>query len=541
MDHTSSALENDGRLVSTTTRTVLSASALMVVATLGSRVLGMVRESVTSGIFGRAGVGALEAAFRFPDFLYFLLAGGALRSGFMPIFTRYMNGGEESRAWRTFSLLCTTVFVVACALVAGGILLASPLTGLISQGFASETLRADAVRAAQWLFAAQIAFLLSGVFSGVLNAMGSFLLPALGPSLYNLSIILGALLLGSSLGIQGAALGGLAGAWVGHFLLQAVGLWRKRARFRPALALRDPDFVEVIKLALPIVLGLCVAEVNLVISSLLAGRWFGEEDLGAFRLALRLARLPDGLFGGGLGIALFPVLSTLAARGQFTEFRQRLEMILRVALLCALPSAVVLAVLRQPLIGALYGYGKMGGGDVAAVAELLPIFALVVVPITWQAVISRAFYAQEDTVTPVKVGAAAVAVGIALNFGLGWLLQIRGIVLALALTSLLNIAGLVYLYHRRLGFGEARRLLHTALHSLLASAVLAGVAGGVEWLLRQWLGPVQGWQNFLPLLLGLGAGGLAYVVVLQALRVREIDLIVDLARQQLGRGKGRGE
>lgn len=526
------------RLVSTSPRTLTGAAVLMVTAIFGSRVLGLVREAVMFGLFGRGGGGALRAAFYFPDLLYFLLAGGALRTGFMPIFTRLLNEGEESRAWRAFSLLCTTVFTVSLLVVGLGILFAGPLTGIISTGFASEELRRDTFRAAQVIFPAQMAMLLGGLFSGVLNAMGNFLLPALVPIIYNLSLIGGMLLLGPWLGIRSAAVGALVGAWSGHFLLQIWGLRQKGVRFRPQIALHNPDFIEVLQLAWPIVLGLCIAEINVKISGTLAGRWFGEAGLGAFEGAVRVSRLPDGVFGAALGIALFPIVSVLAAQGRREEFRRQMETTLRLALLCALPSAVALTVLRRPIIGALYGYGKMGGADVEAVAALLPIFALSVVPITLQALVTRGFYALKDTLTPVKVGAIAVLVGVGLNFGLGWLLGLPGVALALALTTVLNLTGLLWLYGRRIGWCDGRGMRRLVGLAAGGSGLLALVAWLVTILAQNWLGQPRGLLSFLPLLAGGVAGGGVYVLLLRAWQVPEWALLTDLLRQLLSRLRG---
>lgn len=530
----------EDRLVSTSPRTVLGAAALMVGTILASRVLGQVRDTLTYSLFGEqgAGAGALRAAFDVPDLLYFLLAGGALRSGFVPLLTRYLNERQEERAWKTFGLLTVLVTVVSAVLVLLGMVGARIVIIPFTSGYSQEAREATVVMT-RILFPAQLFMLVGGIFSGVLNSLGDFLIPALVPLVYNAAMIAAMLLFGreEQLGVYSVAWGAVAGAVIGHFLLQAWGLARKRVPFRPGWNLRDPDLREVIFLSAPVILGLCIAEINLKISNAVVG-YFGEQARAAVNAASRVARLPDGIIGAGLGIALLPVLSTLAARGQMGDFRRQMGLALRVALLSTLPATVIFSVMSRPIISAVYHYGKMTAEAMEQYADLLVLFAIGIVPITLQVVITRGFYALKDTRTPVKIGLAAVFFGLIANLSLAvWGgLGPPGVAVAMSLTGIVNAAGLFYCYRRKVGLMEGRALALTAIKSLLACGGLAAVALLVEALSQRWLGEVKGWRHFIPVLLALSGGGLVYGGLLKALGVPEVGAMLELARRRLKRG-----
>lgn len=471
-----------------TRRAMLAASVITVFGIFGSRVLGLTRVQLISAFFGAQDAGALRAAFDLPDLLFYLVAGGAIRSGFVPVFTDLLTQGRDDeetrrRAWFLFSVLATGIVVAGTLLVVAGEIWTKQLTAPMTGGWSARGFTAEAteltIRLTRVMLPAQVFMLVGGLLSGALNSVKHFTVPALVPAFYNLAIIGAMVFFGRRLGVTSAAWGVLVGGFFGHLLWQAWAM-RKYGEphgmfYRPSLAFTDPEVIRVLKIAAPIMLGLCVAEINLKISGWVIA-WFGEAARAWFDNASRIARLPDGIFGAGLGIALFPFLSELASEGKQTEFLRQTEMTLRLALVCVLPCVAIMIAVPQPIIAALFGYGQFHGADVNATARLLPLFALGIVPVTLQVVITRAFYAQQDSLTPLKIGAVTVAFGIAINLLLGKLLGVPGPALALSITSTLNVVGLMWLFSRKFGYHDPGRLWRVLGRSSVAT-VACGLAG----------------------------------------------------------------
>jgi putative peptidoglycan lipid II flippase len=256
--------------------------------------------------------------------------------------------------------------------------------------------------------------------------------------------------------------------------------------------------------------------------------WFGESARNWLDNASRIARLPDGIFGAGLGIALFPYLSEMAAAGKLDEFRKQAERILRLGLVCSIPCAALLIATPYPFVDLLFGHGKFGAEDVRQTAIMLPLFALSVVPITLQVVITRAFYAREDSITPVKVGVAAVTFGIVTNLLLGKLLGPIGPPLAMGLTSWANTLGLILIYRRTLGFADLRGMFNTAVKAL-AAATIAGLAaaGAVA---------VAPDSALLRSLLSCAVWAVVYGLLVKAIGVDEINEVLGMLKRRLSKG-----
>ncbi len=483
-----------------TRREVTLAAVLMIMGILGSRVLGLVRVQVQSWWFDPAEVGALRAAFVIPDLLLYIVAGGALRAGFVPLFVGLLEAARDpaarARAWALFSALVTWVALLSVALIAVGMIftpaIIAPLTGTWSAhgGFTPEQVELT-VRLTRLLLPAQIFLLVGGVLSGTLDAMRRSKLTALVPAVYNAAIIVGMALLGGSLGVASAAWGVLVGALVGHFAWQAYALWREgRAldiSFRPTLGRGEPLVGEVLRIAAPVVLGLCVAEINLKIAEVVNAQ-FGASAVAWFDNASKLARLPDGVFGAGLGIAIYPYLSHLAAEGREDDYRRQAGHVLRLAIICTAPLSIWLIVCPQPVVALLFGHGQYGIQDVTETSVLLAGQALGIVPLTLSVILTRMFYARGDTRTPLHCGGWSIVFATAASLLLARSqLRVAGPALAFSFACWFNTVWLLVYYRRRGGLTRARGLVRSAVLSHAAGVL----GGGAALLTSTWVGAVM--------------------------------------------------
>ena len=487
-----------------------------------SRVLGFLRDwTVAHQIGSNAMTDAYYAAFTLPDFLNYLVAGGALSLTFIPILTRCMAERREEEGWRVFSTVITVMDILVAAGILFGEIFASELVRVIAPGFhGAETDRV--IFLTRLMLPAQFCFYQGGILSAVQYAKGQFLLPSLAPIVYNLGIILGGALLSGRIGITGFAMGVLAGAFTGNFLLQVYGARRAGARFRPRLDLKNPDFKLFIKLTLPIMLALSIIYTDDWII-----RWFGSylapASITWLSYGKTLMRVPLGILGQAVGVASFPFLAQLYSEGKFEELSRTLNATLKGVLLLLIPVSMLTIVQREPLVYLVFSHTRMKAPDLAATAATLGMFSAGMFAWGAQNILSRGFYAARDTLTPALTGTVMTFV----NLPVYWILSRHLAHVGLALASSIGLIAyatiLFFLLNRRthnLKSGEvlrffARVCAAAAAAALVCHQVMLWLEGRVNW--RSSHGAL------LVLAAASAAGFVALVAMAKALRIRELD------------------
>jgi putative peptidoglycan lipid II flippase len=454
----------------------------MMAAILASRLLGLVRNAVISHQFGQKyWADVYFGAFQIPDLLYFLIAGGALSSAFIPVFTEYLTKGREKEAWHLFSTVACVMFVVVSGFVLLGEIFAAPLMHLVNPGFSPEK-AADTVPLTRIVLPAQICFFLGGLLMGAQNARNQFLMPALGPIIYNLGIICGGLLLASWLGVAGLCWGALCGAIVGNFALQLWAVRRMGMVFRVSFDWKHPDVMKVWKLMLPVVLGVALPQVSIWINRAFASR-LGDGPMAALSNANQFMQVPLGIFAQAMAVAIFPTLSAQAAQQQFAEMRATASQGIRTLLFLTIPSSVFMIVLATPIVQLLLEGGKYGPEDTALAASALAYYCLGIFAWAGQSILSRSFYALQDSRTPVVIGTGVTFLFIPMN----WLfmetlhLGIRGLALATTVAASLHMFVMLGVLRRRLGGIEGKKMAT----SIGKTVVAAGAAGIACWMSQQ--------------------------------------------------------
>jgi len=512
-------------------RQIAKAATLVMALFVVSRVLGLVREMVVGALFGTgAAYDAYQAAARIPEMIFLVVAGGALGSAFIPTFADHLANEDRAGAWRLASAIANLALIVLTVTAGMTVVFAPALVRtVIAPGFDDPSQQALTVSLLRLMLLSPIIFGVSGIVMGALNAHQHFLLPALAPSVYNLSIIGGALLLGPRLGVMGMAVGVVVGALL-HLLVQVPGLMRYGARYVPTLGLHNPSVHEVGRLMAPRVLGTAITQINFVINNSLASM-MGEGAVSAINYAWMLVMLPHGIFAQAVGTVAFPTFAEQVAQGEQAEMRSTLSATLRAVFFFSIPATMGLLVLGRPLVGLLFERGAFEASSTKAVAWALVFYALGLVGHAGWEIIARAFYALHDTLTPVWVGGLAMGLNVALSltlpgvFGLAGWPPYAGLALANSAAVLLELVALLVLIQRRMGGLEGRQTLIAFAKSGLASLAMGAV--------------LVGWQAALPnagsLVLGGGGVVLGVAVYLGAallLRVEELKAVAGLVRRK---------
>jgi putative peptidoglycan lipid II flippase len=520
---------------SSTTRALARAGVTVTALFALSRLLGYLRYVViANAVPDPSQLDAFFAAFRIPDLLFQLVAAGALSSALIPVVAGLFATEQAARAWRVVSTVATLMLSVL-VLLAGIVLLIAPqLVAVITPGFTEDEL-ALTTELTRIMVAAPVFLAAGAVATSVLNARNRFAAAAVAPVVYNLAIILGALVLVPVLGVAGLAVSVVLGA-LGHLAVQVPSVVRLGARIRPAVDLRDAQARKAFLLMAPRALGLASTQVVFVVMTGLAST-LPAGSIAVFNFAFAVLQIPIGVIGVPLGVVLLPSMSREAATGNLDAFRRLLVRGLSMLAWVMVVLTAIGVVLAQDITRLLFDYGSIGEAALELTGETLAVFLLGMTAHSLIAVLARAFYARQDTLTPVGAAVVAVLVDIALASVLVGPFGVPGLAAAIATGAWVELALLAVLMRRAMpGLG----LGHVA-WVLARTAVAAGAGAAAGWLVHGWLLGAWG-EDPGPLLLLVRcaivalAGGLVAVAASLALRIDEvrsiIGIVVDLLRRR---------
>lgn len=503
-----------------------------------SQITGLVYQILAARAFGtQTSMEAFNAANRVAETLFNLVAGGALASAFIPTFTGLLAKEKRQDAWKLASSIFNLVFLILILLsVLTAIFAPQIVRHILAPGFAQDPAKeALTINLVRLMLPSSIIFGISGLVMGILNSHQVFLFPALAPSMYRLGMIFGTLVLAPKMGIYGLAWGVVIGAGL-HLLLQVPVLLRQPSRrYFPMLGLHLPYVREVFRLMGPRLLGVAVVQLNFWVNTRIASQ-LPEGSVTGVVIAFTLMLMPQAAIAQSIATAAMPTLSAQYARGELNALRQSLAASLRGVILLAMPAALGLIMLRQPLVALLYQRGEFTAYSTQLVAWALLWYAAGLVGHSVLEVLARSFYALHDTKTPVIVGTIAMSLNVGFSFAfsawfdhIGWMPH-GGLALANSLATALEAITLFVLIRRRLGG------LHTS--GILRVLIKSTIAGGVMSL------GLYLWATKIPtnstLIIGAGGvliGGLIYGIVIYLLKVPDIAILTRSLQNRLRRIK----
>jgi putative peptidoglycan lipid II flippase len=456
-------------------------------STVLSRILGLVRDVVIAHLFGASrAYDAYLIAFMIPHLLRRLLAEGALSSAFIPIFTARLTKDGPKQAERFANTVFTAALLFFAVLTVLGIFLAPFYVPFFADGFSREQLDLT-IRLTQITFPFIALVGLAAIVMGVLNSYERFFAPAFAPVLFNVGVILSAFGLLSFFAepIYALAVGVLLGG-LGQLLFQIPYL-KDRWRYRPQLDLRDRDLHKLFTLMLPSVVGLAIFQINSIVDNKLASH-LAEGSISALQYAIRLFQLPLGVFVVSVGSVLLPTLSTHAAAKDTESFAQALREGAKFSLFILLPATAGLFALAQPIIQLLFEHGSFTREDTIVTTYALINYLPGLMGYGLAYLLTRAFYALQDTRTPLVVGAITVELNVILDYTLVGPLGVGGLALATSLAGIANALMLFVLLQKRLGTQDVGLTrLGFDLAKMLGASALMGI---IVHFLALWTSPL---------------------------------------------------
>ena len=505
---------------------LLRSSGVVGMMTMLSRVLGLARDVVIANYFGASGsADAFFVAFKIPNFLRRLFAEGAFSQAFVPVLSEY----REQRSLREVQLLINnvagTLGLVLLVITLLAVVAAPLLTALFAPGFYMAegdkfALAADMLRIT---FPYLLLISLTAFAGAILNSYGRFAVPAFTPVLLNICLIGSALFLSPLLEEPVVALAwGVLMAGVSQLVFQLPFLRHIHLLPKPRFGWQDEGVQRILKLMLPALFGVSVAQINLLLDTVLAS-FLQTGSVSWLYYSDRLSELPLGVFGIAISTVILPSLSRKHANKSSEAFAQTLDWALRMILLIGLPCALALVMLAEPLIITLFKYGAMTERDVMMSAMSLQAYGAGLLAFMLIKVLAPGYFSRQDMKTPVKIAVQAMVANMILNLLLIWPLQHVGLALATSLSAFLN-AGLLLMgllkagvFRWQPGWGVYLARLMAALLSLGVVIMLLNVDKEV-WLQHDVFGRIV-------LMLKLVVAGVAayfMTLLLCGLRIRHI-------------------
>jgi putative peptidoglycan lipid II flippase len=497
---------------------------------IASRVLGLVREAVISWYFGSSGeLSAFSLAARVPAMIYDLLVGGMLSSALVPVFSDYARRERRAELARVVGAVLSLIAVVMGVMVIVLEVYAQPIAGVLGD-FEDPALQLVLSQSLRLIAPAVLVFGLSGGIAGLLYALRRFNYAAAGGAVFNLGIVFAAPLLASRIGIYALPIGVVGGS-----LLQlAVMLPGLRGSWPRLFATwRHPAVRRILRLYLPIALGLIITQVQIVVD----GRWAsatGAQSVSWMRYATTLIQMPLGLVPVAVSLAALPGLSQRAADEDWEGYRAIFARGLRLVLVLLIPATVGLWVLATPIIRLLFQHGNFTPADTEMTAKALRVYLLGLPFAGVDFLLNYSFYARQNTRTPAIVGVVSVGfyfvVGAALKGPLGFI----GLVLADSVKQAGHAIIMTILFQRSVGRLRQRGTVSTAIKAAGASLAM----GAVVWMIAASLVsslPEGLIGELLVVLISAGAGGAVYLLVMRLAGSDEAASFVDVLAKRTRR------
>lgn len=503
---------------------VFEATVILAVASLVSRLFGLIRDRTLAAHFGAGDVlDAYFAAFKIPDLIFNLLILGALSSAFIPVFTEYIKRNGKDEAWSLVNSLMNFGIIVLTGVLLLIVVFAPYLAQFIAPGFDldKQIMVATLMRI---MLLSPLFFGLSNLAGGVLNSFKNFLVYATAPIVYNLGIIAGVIFLVPIFGYIGLAYGVVLGAFL-HMLIQLPSVFALGYRYRMHINLRHPALKRIAVLMIPRTLGIAAQQISTLVNTIIAST-LAVGSIAVLNLADNLYSLPISIFGVSFAVAVFPTLAERYTLKQPGEFKQDFVQTLRQILYFIVPTMMIYWLLRAQIVRLVLGAGQFGWEDTRFTVSVLAFFTLGMAAQATIPLLARSFYALQDTKTPFYTSLMAVVINIVGALILIKYLAVVGLALAISIAAIFNASILFWMLHRRLNGLPIKSFLNMMVKVISSSLVMGAMGYGA----LQVVNLVVNTHTFIGLLtqtiVTVVVSVLTYLVITRKLKLPEVKMVL---------------
>ncbi len=502
------------------------ATFIMMASVFASRIIGLVRESVIAYSAGAgAGVDAYQVAFVIPEILNHVVASGFMSITFIPILARYLNQGKPQEGFRIFSIIFNGFGLLLLGFIIVTMVWAPFFVRLFAPGLTDPVTFELAVTMTRIIIPAQFFFFAGGLFSAVQFVKERFFIPALAPLIYNIGIIAGGVFLYPRIGMEGFAWGVLGGAFVGNFLVQLIGAGKAGLKYHLTLDLTHPDFKKYILLTLPLMFGLTMTFSTEILLKFF-GSFLDEGSIAAMNYALRIMFILVGFFGQAVGTASYPFMAKIAAKGDMDQLNHLINQAMKFIFL-VLPFSVLFMVLRREIVLVLFQRGQFDLGATRLTAGVLPYFMAGAFAFAAQTIVSRGYFALQNTLFPALFSTLCVLASCPLIYGLSLWMGVEGVALGLSLSVILTTFLLYEAWNRRSNNQDKTKVYGFFLKLVPLSMAMGALSALARHLFAMVLPP----HHLFPALAVGMATGMVFVILLplagKMFKMEEIPILYE--------------
>ena len=510
-------------------RHLLRSASVISIATVLSRILGYIRDSRVAFLLGAGTANdAYTIAYRIPNLLRRLVGEGAVSAVFIPVFSRYLAGDRKKEAWEFANAMLTLMTILLTVITIAGVVFSPVMVRLFASGFSETPGKLELTAMLNRIMFPYIFFVsLSALSMGILNSLQRFGPPAFAPVLLNLTVIAFSFLGGFFGDVTKALAVGVVVGGIFQLAIQIPPLLKSGWTIHLKLDLSHPGVQRVARTIGPVIFGVGIVQVNIVVDSQFAS-YLSEGSVTSIYLADRVMELVLGSYAVAVSTAILPLLSRQAASRQIDDMKSSINFAARVILFITFPSTVGLMLLRHEIIEVLFQHGDFNAASTELTAWALLFFAPGLSAISMIKIAVPAFYALEDTRTPVKLAFFALILNIILNAVLIRPLANGGPALATSIAAFFNAFALLYIFRKRYGRLGMRSILRSTVKFVIASIAL----GVVIYAMIRWPGFYAGQTVQKAVALGttIAAGVGTYFLTARVLRSRELAELRDVRR-----------
>jgi len=507
-----------------TNKSIIRSTGIIGAFTFLSRILGFLRDMLIARIFGTGmAIQAFVVAFRIPNLIRELIGEGSANAAFVPVFSEYLIK-NKNELFKVVNIIFNLLFILLCLITLLGIFFSPLIVKLMAPGFIKDIQKLNlTILLTQFMFPYLVFIGLTAYAMGILNTFKAFALPAFGPALLNISLIVFALISGFfSQPVMALAWGVLVGGIL-QLVIQIPSLYKRGFRFRLfEIRLSHPAVRKVVHLLTPRIFGSAIYQLNVFMDTVFASfsHIVGEGAVAAIYYANRLIQFPLAVFGIALSTASLPVMSQQVAIQNIAELKKTVSFSLRSIFLIMLPSSMFLFLLSTPIIKVLFQRGNFDVYSTSITSYALIFYSLGLTFFSAVKVVSSAFFSLQDTSTPVKTTCFCLIINIILNFILMWPLKVGGLALASSLSSFLNFLLLFYSLERKIGELERRQIIDSFLRILLAT-LITGFFISIFW-----QNIFLNLDEYLRLITVIGLASLVFILSCILLKVKELKVFL---------------
>lgn len=493
-----------------TAKKMAKTTTMLMVITLLSKVFGFVRETVIANYFG-AGMeaDAYFMALSIPN-LIFASVGASISTTFIPLYTQLLVSDGKRAANRFANNLLNIIGIICCFLLVLGIIFSPNIVNLLAPGF-SDAIYDLTVDITRILFIGAIFSMVSSILTGILQSNESFLGPALVGFPYNIAIIVGCILFAKSYGIYAVTVATLIGT-MGQALIQ-VFFVKGKYSYEPILDFKDPYVKKLIILIIPVLIGTAIGQINTIVDKALASSLV-QGSISAINYSDRLVGFVQGIFIASIVTVIYPFFSQLCAKENYKELNEYISGSINIFTMIMIPVTIITIIYSEDIVSIVFERGAFSREDVKLTAYALSFLSLGLLPFSIRQIFNRAFYALQDTRTPMINGAVAVGVNIIADIILVKHLEVGGLTLATSLSFFASVIFFIIAW---------RRTMHCSIRDILDFRGLGKlILSGIPFSIIIWLFNVKGLHFLIATILS----GMVYIVILWLFKIKELKVVV---------------